>query len=105
MFVPPWNSSFKFSTVSWFGAEYCYARKLFVCNSHDFSYVNHLSHSIFKGDFNTHSPIWGYSGPNEAGRIVQDFLSSTTFELILYSRKKILTQICVTMAEAPPQTC
>ncbi|GIY82785.1 hypothetical protein CEXT_276901 [Caerostris extrusa] len=68
-----------------------------------FSYVNHLKHSIFIGDYNAHSPPWGYSDPNEAGRRVHDFLCSTTFELIY--DKKIPTPICITMVEAQPQIC
>ncbi|GIX67832.1 hypothetical protein CEXT_214621 [Caerostris extrusa] len=52
------------------------------CNQPNFSYVNHLKHSIFIGDFNAHSPSWGYSDTNEAGRRVHDFLCSATFELI-----------------------
>ncbi|XP_035229941.1 uncharacterized protein LOC118201889 [Stegodyphus dumicola] len=56
------------------------------CNHPDFSYVNHLKHSIFLGDFNAHSPMWGYSDTNEAGRSVQDLLRSTAFKLI-YDKK------------------
>ncbi|XP_035213900.1 uncharacterized protein LOC118187733 [Stegodyphus dumicola] len=33
-------------------------------------------------DFNAHSPMFGYSDTNEAGRRVQDLFSSTTFELM-----------------------
>ncbi|GFS94744.1 hypothetical protein NPIL_509741 [Nephila pilipes] len=70
------------------------------CNSPDFSYVNHGKHTIFVGDFNAHSPIhltfpcdtftcgtftsmwYIHFDTNEAGGRVQDFLSSSTFELV-----------------------
>ncbi|KAG8192562.1 hypothetical protein JTE90_015197 [Oedothorax gibbosus] len=55
-------------------------------NDPDFSYVNHSKHSMFIGDFNAHSPVWGYSDTNKAGRRVQDFLSSSNFELIFNKR-------------------
>ncbi|GFT63009.1 hypothetical protein NPIL_685061 [Nephila pilipes] len=52
------------------------------CNSSDFSYVNHCKHTIFVADFKAHSPIGVYSDTNEAGGRVQDFLISSTFELV-----------------------
>ncbi|GFS33878.1 hypothetical protein TNIN_443431 [Trichonephila inaurata madagascariensis] len=57
------------------------------CNHPDFSHVNHVKHSIFIRDFSAHSPVWTYSDTNEAGRRVQDFLRSITFEL-LYKKQR-----------------
>ncbi|GFU36006.1 hypothetical protein NPIL_254471 [Nephila pilipes] len=54
----------------------------FPYNYPEFSYVNHGKHTIFVGDFNTHSPMWCYSDINEARERVQEFLSSSTFELV-----------------------
>ncbi|GFT41939.1 hypothetical protein NPIL_507771 [Nephila pilipes] len=48
----------------------------------DCSYINHCKHTIFIGDFNAQSPVWGYFVTNEAGGRVQVFLSSSTFELV-----------------------
>ncbi|GFX99605.1 hypothetical protein TNCV_5026581 [Trichonephila clavipes] len=62
------------------------------CNHPDFSYVNHVKHSIFIRDFNAPSSVWGYSDTNEFDRRIQDFLNSTTFEL-LYKKKDPLTYL------------
>ncbi|GFU51679.1 hypothetical protein NPIL_147801 [Nephila pilipes] len=68
------------------------------CNSPDFSYVNHCKHTIFVGDFNAYFPKWGYSNTNESGGRVQNFLSSSIFELVY--NKEDPTLIYITMAEA-----
>ena len=44
-------------------------------NKPDFSFFNSSSNTIFLGDFNAHSPAWGYNKSNEAGKSVEDLLN------------------------------
>ncbi|GFY64861.1 cytochrome P450 2F3 [Trichonephila inaurata madagascariensis] len=51
----------------------------------DFSYLGtRTTRSIFMGDFNAHSPAWGYKELNEAVIEVEDLIFSSTYELLYY---------------------
>ncbi|GFY76161.1 reverse transcriptase domain-containing protein [Trichonephila inaurata madagascariensis] len=50
-------------------------------NKPDFSYLNSSTRTVLMGDFNAHSPIWGYIDSNNAGKSVEDLLNSNIFEL------------------------
>ena len=51
-------------------------------NSPNFDYLNNINKSILIGEFNAHSPTWGYSDINAAEREIEDLLQTKPVELI-----------------------
>ncbi|KAL1446487.1 hypothetical protein WDU94_006586, partial [Cyamophila willieti] len=61
--------------------------KIYSCynpptNTPNLSQINIETKTIVIGDFNAHSPMWGYLDQNSPGREVEDFLNTHAMELI-----------------------
>ena len=51
-------------------------------NIPDLSTIKTKNKAMIIGDFNGHSKRWGYKNIDATGKIIEDFLNTTTFELI-----------------------
>ena len=51
-------------------------------NKPDFSILNFTNKTIFLGDFNGHSPIWGYTDTNASGKETEDILNTSNLQLV-----------------------
>ena len=51
-------------------------------NKPDFTSLYVTSKTIMIGDFNVHSPKWGYKDTNAAGKELEDLLNTSILELI-----------------------
>jgi hypothetical protein len=51
-------------------------------NKPDFTSLHVTSKTVMIGDFNAHSPKWGYKDTNAAGKEMEDLLNTSILELI-----------------------
>lgn len=70
-------------------------------NEPDLSLIEQLNKTVIIGDFNAHSKRWGYEKVDSTGKIMEEFLNTSTFELI-YSKEDPSTFIHYSGAGSNP---
>lgn len=69
-------------------------------NNLNFSYLTFSSKTVLVGDFNAHSPLWGYKNLNAAGKEIEDLLNTTC----MFIEIMIFTLICTITAHRQHRT-
>ena len=70
-------------------------------NKPDFTSLYVTSKTIMIGDFNAHSPTWGYKDTNAAGKETEDLLNTSILELI-YNDTELSTYLHFNGAQTTP---